>query len=271
MGSGDPLLLKGALVIGPRMVAEILWSIARVQRRSLAEDARRVIAKLRPQPKIHAAADVPSAGPFLLVSNHFQAQGLWIGWAAAGIAAAVAGARPNSPHELHWMIMAEWRRVILGVGFVNPISATLFPRAARMWGLIPVPVDPTDVGGRATALSRTLGYLGKRREGDATLAEPVAMFPEGEASVALREARPGSGAFISRVSSMGVPIVPVGIYEQGDVLLIRFGGPISVVPSPESAVAVDDWARTEVMVSIGRLLPSNLWGFYAGEIARREG
>ncbi len=226
----------------------------------------RILRHFFPQPRIEGLSLVPPRDPFLLVSNHFQSPHLWVGWVAAAITAAVATARDPGSRDLHWVVLSQWRWFEVGSVWVpNPISSLLFPRAAHIWGLVSIPSRPSDVAGRARALRRAFAYLGRDRAAGIASPEPVGLFPEGKATTALEEARPGTGAFIHRVSRMGVPILPVGTHLDGDTLVLRFGEPFFLTAPP--AVGVEDWAREQTMVAIGRLLPREMWGVYAPAIA----
>lgn len=266
MGSGDPLLVSALLRLGPGLLAEAAWSVMAGSRRSLATDAARMIERLHPRPEIEGQNHIPPRGPFFLVGNHYQAPRLWIGWIAAAITQAVATVREPGAREIHWMMVADWRRTVLGVSVSNPLSSLVFPRAARTYGLIPIPSEPGDVRGRARALMRALEYLGRRGKGMTAVEEPVAMFPEGAGTVDLQPAKSGSGAFLHRVSSMGVPVLPVGAFDENGKLRLRFGESFRLPAAPPEGETLDDWARREVMVSIGRLLPEHLWGAYADAV-----
>ncbi len=269
LGGGDLLLIEALGRIGPRMLSEIIWSVLRKHPRPVAVDAARMVAMVRPAPKIEGIEHVPARDPFLLVANHYQSERLWVGWVAAAITAAVASVREAGVRELHWMIAAEWRTTLFGHSVANPLTSILFPRAARVWGLVALPTDSAGVRGRALALRQAFGYLGRRGSSRATEGEPVAILPEGTATVELQEAKAGSGAFIHRASSMGVPLLPVGAHEDKGKLIVRFGKPFSLPPTPPNGEDLDDWARREVMSEVARLLPSRLWGVYAETIKKR--
>ncbi len=258
-------LLEALRPLPPGLLGELAWSFLRASPRSPAEDTQRMVGRLSSPPRVEGLGLVPRREPFLLVANHFQAPHFWIGWVAAAITAAVATAREPGSRDLHWVILSEWRWFeVAGHWVPNPLSSLLFPRAARSWGLIPMPSRPSDVAGRARALRRVLVYLGRGRTVGPTIPEPVAMFPEGRASVALEEARPGTGAFLYRVSGLGVPLLPVGVHLEEDTLVVSFGAPFALAGLPPADL--DEWARRQVMVAIGRLLPREMWGVHAGAI-----
>lgn len=256
-------LLQAIRPLPPGLLGELAWSFLGARPRSIAEDAQRIVDRLSPQPRVEGLQQLPHHDPFLLVSNHYQSPDIWIGWVAAAITAAVASVRAPYSSNLHWVILSEWRWLEVGGHWVpNPISSLLFPRAARSWGLITMPSRPSDVSGRAKALRRVLAYLGHGRGSMPLNPEPVGLFPEGRASTSLEEARPGSGAFLHRVSSLGVPLLPVGVHQEGGLMVVRFGEPFTLgAPLPEKEL--DSWARGEVMSAIGRLLPCEMWGAYS--------
>ncbi len=247
----------------------VAWAFLAGRRRSLLADATRVVSLMDPPPRFENQQLVPPRDAFLLVANHFQSPQWWVGWSAAAISGAVAQARESGQGELHWTVISEWRWFeVAGVWVPNPMTSLLFPRACQVWGLIAMPPRPGEVAGRARALREMLSYLGLRPGGQHRAPEPVGLFPEGRATFALEEAMPGTGAFLHRISSLGVPLLPAGVHQQGDALKVVLGRPFLLGDPPAQWQGdLDGWARTEVMVAIGRLLPPPLWGVYAEAIA----
>lgn len=263
--SGDRNLVQTLAGLGPGMLAGMLWSVLTGQPRSVADDAARAIPRLGVPLEVTGTDSVPLKGPYVLVANHFQAPGVWIGVVAAALSWAVAERR--SVDDLHWLAISEWRWFeVAGRWVPNPLTSLVFPRACRVWGLVPTPARPSDVAGRAGALRKILALLGRGNDAPARLAG-VGVFPEGTATVALAQARPGVGAFLAKVSARGVPLVPVGVYYEEGKLILRFGEQFDLKPQP-SAADLDDWARERVMVAIGSLLPRRFWGVYAEAIGR---
>ncbi len=81
----------------------------------------------------------------------------------------------------------------------------------------------------------------------------------------------GTGAFLHRICRLGVPLLPVGTYQDGPVLVVKFGRPFLVGdPPPDGEEDIDGWVRQRFMTAIGRLLPERLWGVYAPAIAGTE-
>jgi hypothetical protein len=259
--------------IGPGILLLVAWIFLSGKPRSLAEDADLVVGLMDPSPRVDGLHFVPPRGAFALVANHYQRGRWWVGWAAAAITHAVAGARDAAAREIHWVALSEWRWFELGGLWVpHPLTSILFQRAARIWGLITMPSRPSDVAGRARALRQVLLYLGRSPDGeDAPAAVPVCLFPEGRASVELLEALPGTGALLARLSSRGVPLLPAGVYEEDEGLVVRFGAPFCLGKAPAGSQSeLDSWARERVMVAIGRLLPPQLWGAYAEAIGTED-
>lgn len=259
-------LVAGVRRVGLPLSLEAVWAALVGRPRSLARDAKRIAALLDPPPRVENLHLIPPHDPFLLVANHFQVPGLWIGWTVATITSAVAGVRGPEGRELHWAILSGWPLFeVAGRWVPNPIASVLFPRASRVWGMISISARPADVAGRARSAMRILSCLGCRKEPDRARPEPVGIFPEGKATVALEAPRRGVGALLHRVSNCGVPLLPVGVYQDEGRLVIRFGEPFHLKDGPsDEGEGLDAWAGRQVMIAIGRLLPERLWGAYAG-------
>ena len=113
-------------------------------------------------------------------------------------------------------------------------------------------------------LERRLGVeLNVVRDGE----EAIGLFPEGIGTGRLIEPMPGVGSFLLSLSNHGIPILPLGIFEEGGRLIASFGPPFSIqVPRGVEKGERERLASQQVMVAIGRLLPRELWGAYASVI-----
>ena len=68
--------------------------------------------------------------------------------------------------------------------------------------------------------------------------------------------------------SRGARLLPVGLYEEKGGLRANFGELFTVrLPERASREEADGLVRQQIMVAIGRLLPRELWGFYAEGVA----
>jgi hypothetical protein len=78
---------------------------------------------------------------------------------------------------------------------------------------------------------------------------------------------PGVGSFLLSLSIRGIPLLPVGIFEEEGRLIASFG-PLFSIQVARSAAKEErgHLASQQVMVAIGRLLPRDLWGVYAPAI-----
>jgi hypothetical protein len=180
------------------------------------------------------------------------------------VAQVVARRRPQAP-EIHWMITSEWFGRRLGVLPVpDAFWRWTFRRVAHMYGFVVMPRSPEKVMARAAALRRAIAYAQGR---DGRLGEPLAFMPEALGKGVLIEAMPGVGLFLKALSDRGLPILPVGLLERDGALTAVFGPVFHLeLPAKADERELDRLAREQVMVAIGRLLPREYWGFYAGAI-----
>ena len=145
---------------------------------------------------------------------------------------------------------------------------------ARTYGLVsmpPMPPQPHRVRERAMAVRRTLALM---RPGEGVADPIIGLMPEGRDGEGGRliEPPPGVGRFLLLLSRGGVPILPVGVFEREGALTASFGEPFRLEVQPGlSKGEQDQQAREQVMVAIGRLLPSRLWGVYEGQIRGEQG
>jgi hypothetical protein len=231
------------------------------RRRSFARDSRTTMDGNPPPPRVLGLEHVPPEGVFILVMNHYDRDGLPIHFCAMAVSAAV-GERRRCSSEIRWVITSEWygRRVGLmpiPVWFIRWV----FRRIARIYGLVVMPRAAERTAGRAAAIRRVAEIV---RAG-----ETIGLVPEALGKGILIEAVPGSGLFLLSLSRGRVPIVPAGLWEEDDALVVRFGEPFTPEVEAGEREEQDRQARERVMVAIGRLLPEEYWGFYAPAIGRQ--
>jgi hypothetical protein len=230
------------------------------RRRSLAHDSALVMANSPYPRRFEGFERLPKDSSFVVVMNHFDRSGLNTYHCAMAVSVAVAERRPGRK-ELSWLLTSEWygRRV----GPISiPVSLTrwLFARIGRVYDLVVLPRRPELLMARASSLRRVLSAL---------KGGPVAITPEAAGSGVLLEPPPGNGLFLATLSRHGYPIYPLAVFEEGPALVLRLGEPfrpsLSRTTSREEA---DRLAREQTMTAVGRLLPRECWGVYAGAIER---
>jgi len=242
------------------LLLRFIWAVLRGRTRSLAADVEASLMAASPKPQALNDQQVPAEGPFVLVANHYERPGLKVFWGGMLASHAVAQRRTGQ-RSVRWLMTSEWYDFRLGPLPV-PVWAIrwLFRRIAQVYGLVIVPRAAERGVGRAAALRTILNVV---RDGEGT----IGLFPEAVGTGQLIEPMPGVGSFLLSLSNHGIPILPVGIFEQEGRLTASFGPPFSI----QVARSVDKGERErlasqQVMVAIGRLLPSELWGVYAPAI-----
>ncbi|MPZ15890.1 MAG: hypothetical protein GEU73_15950 [Chloroflexi bacterium] len=241
----------------PKMhLAQIGIDLARERRRSLGADSAHGLQGAVPHPVALNTEVLPVDGPFIVVGNHYERPGLWAGWGAMVVNAAVWEASGRQ-RELHWLMASELLDVHLGPLTVpRSWMRVLLARFARMYGFGLVSARESGTIGGSAGLRAAARYL--------STGEPVGVLPEGTASAALVEARPGVGAALEWLARQETPLVPVGVAERHGVLTANFGAQFHLpgVGATDRATR-DRRLRESVMVTIARLLPPELRGYYA--------
>jgi 1-acyl-sn-glycerol-3-phosphate acyltransferase len=207
--------------------------------------------------------NVPSEGPFVLVSNHYTSRSVQVYQCGMFITTVIAEHRPLSP-DIRWVITSEWYGYHIGL---IPIPVWLirwvFRRVAKVYGLVVMPRKASLAMGRAAVL-RHIARITQR--------EPIGLMPEAGGSGILREPLEDSGLFLRALSARGLPLVPTGMWEEDGTLIVRFGEPFALSVGKEgSRQEQDRRAREQVMVAVGRLLPPAYWGYYREAIQRSLG
>ena len=231
-------------------------------RRSLLRDCQTFL-RVNPYPRRAEGVDqIPAAPPFALVANHYARPGLWpyhCGMIATGL---VAQARPAVPH-IRWVITSEWFGRRLGPLSIPPsLYRWTFRRVANVYRLAIMPRRAGDTAARATVLRDILRSL---------QGECLGLMPEAGGTGTLRRPPPGGGLFVQSLNRRGVPVIPVGFWDDGGTLVVSFGPPLSLAPAGGDRLEQDRSASEQMMVAIGRLLPERQWGAYHRAIERSLG
>lgn len=222
------------------------------RRRSFSADCDRLVDAMPVRPAVLGREYIPVNGPFVLIANHLEGPGLWIGWGAALLTHAVGWVRPD-PVPVHWLVQRELDRSrVRGLKRYTPGASLAFRRVARAWSMVALPRQGSPAA-RAAAVRSLLRIAAPPPIGRG---RPTGFFPEG-ADGSLRglgKAHPGSGALLALLGRWGVPVVPAALCLDGNRLTAEFGVPF---------LASDrDHAADQAMAAIARLLPpSHTGGF----------
>lgn len=229
------------------------------RQRSFLRDSQRVL-RANPYPRqVLGLENVPPQGPFALIVNHYNRTGLRPYHCAMVITAAIAQKRPGQ--EIRWIIIGEWHGRRLGpIPVPSALFRWAFHRIGALYGLIVMPQRAALAMGRAVALRRAVHLAMK---------EPIGLMPEAGGPGILREPLPGSGLFLAALAQRGLPLLPVGVWEEDNTLFVRFGEPFALaLPKQASRQEQDRLAREQMMVAVGCLLPQAYWGFYRQAIEK---
>jgi len=244
----------------------VLWDIVRGRRRSISADAEWFLKKIGLRYRLEGIEHIPARGAALVLMNHYTRPGLDAWWVALCVALAVARARQaDAPREVQWIMASEWTFDDLLRTLVKaPVSRVLLPRIARTYGLItvaPAVLGPLRATDRADSIRRyiALAREAARRGGLLGLAPEGGDTPHPDRSPAAPPK--GAGRFMLLLAQAGLPFLPVGLFEEDDVLVARFGETFDLAaPRGMSKDDLDAWASREVMGRIARLLPVGMRG-----------
>ena len=229
------------------------------RRRSLLRDCQTFL-RANPHPRrVEGIDHVPAAPPFVIVANHYGRPGLKPYHSGMVVTGLLAQARPNMSH-LRWVITSEWFGRRLGpVPIPSVVYRWTFRRVGRVYPVAIMPRRAGEVIARAAVLRDIVRALQR---------EAVGLMPEAGGSGTLRQPLEGSGLFVHSLVGRGVPVIPVGLWDDGDTLVVTFGPPLTLAPVGEDRLEQDRSASEQMMVAIGRLLPERQWGVYREAIQR---
>jgi hypothetical protein len=233
----------------------MLWDVLRNRQRSFRIDALKWTAKL--DIAIEGKDYIPRAGPAIVLTNHYHRPGFQALWFTSAISSI-------TPVEIHWTITGAWTDDgTPGARLRATLSPFLLPILARLYGFTsmpPMPPRPTEVEARASAVRHLLGVA---RQSPSPI---LGLAPEGRDHPAgvLMQPPPGVGRLLAILDSMGYALVPVGVYERSQKLVLSFGNPLRLFPqdAPDRNQR-DKQIANQVMMAIARQLPTKLRGDYS--------
>jgi hypothetical protein len=164
---------------------------------------------------------------------------------------------------MRWVITSEWFGRRLGPVPIPPaVYRWTFRRVAKLYGSAIMPRRSGELVARAAVLRSIVRALQH---------EVVGLMPEAGGSGTLRQPLEGSGLFLESLARRGVPILPVGLWDDGDTLVVSFGRTLALTLDGKDRLEQERTAAERVMVAIGRLLPERQWGVYRDAIQRSLG
>ena len=241
----------------PRVVLGVVWDLLKGGKRSLHQDALSCTSRLNI--RVLGAENTPPSQPGVIVVNHYYRPGFSGLWITLIVSAVLQ-------EELVWVMSAAWTEANTAWSRIKAAaSVPLFPRLARVYGLItmpPMPPRPHETTARACSVRKILATARQRP------APLIAIAPEGQDPIdgVLMRPPPGAGRMLFKLAHLGLRFYPVGIYEQGEEMITSFGPSFHLVLSeglrPDE---IDCQAASKVMRAIAMQLPPSLRGVYALE------
>ncbi len=172
----------------------------------------------------------------------------------------MAAIAASVPVEMHWIMTSAW--TFPGRPFskqLRKLSEWIFRRIARVYGFTlfpPMPPDPSDKQARTDAIRGVFKHIKENPDALVTLAPEGRDYPGG----VLGMPPAGSGKFLLELSRRLGPVYPVGIFEEGGTLNLRFGAPFDLCSIIRESALDPDSASRVVMEHIACLLPAHLAG-----------
>lgn len=228
----------------------VLWSALLEQKRDAAEDGKRLLRSLSPEPTVTGLGNLPESGPYVIIANHMNGPGIWVGVAAALIAGTVGDFSRTSVRGVG---VNAYRNFRLGnlIPVPDTLTGWLFSRFYAVYDVIVMPHAREPVASRSQAIRKILSSL---KKGDV-----VILFPEGGNVVdfRMRQFRAGVGDLLKMVARLNIYVVPIAIWPVAGTFSIVIGEPLST--STESSAAA---VETDAGRRIAALLPQEYRGAF---------
>jgi hypothetical protein len=217
--------------------------------------------------RIEGDVNVPKEGPYFMASNHFarvdnieKMRGpnlitdLMLSMVALkkiskGNVLWPEALEPGKPQKLPKSLkeLKDFAESLIVVPSVNLVRKLFFKMYEHADDMVAVPTGPK-VGKLVTLYTKFRDHL---KDGGV-----IGMFPEGESSHSLKEAKHGTSLFAIKKQ---VPVVPISMYDDKGTLVAVVGKPLT---PPEDINRMEEFT-TEIMSSIAQNLPEELRGVYS--------
>ena len=240
---------------------QILWGLITDallgRRRSFRQDGLACIGRLNPSLRVLGRENIPQSGPCLIIFNHYYRPGFDAWWMAFALAAVV-------PVDIHFVMTGELTypgKWYAPLGRI--VSRWVLKRISRTYGFTtmpPMPPRPGDVEARACSIRAVLAYV------HAHPGVILALAPEGgdQPGGVLSWPPSGAGRFMALLTGLGLPILPLGIYEEEGHLCLNFGKPYPlIIPEGLSADGKDRFVAGVTMHALAKQVPARLQGQFS--------
>jgi 1-acyl-sn-glycerol-3-phosphate acyltransferase len=245
-------ILSGPSRIPAHVWVDVVGSAVLGLRRSPARDAARVWTATRPPVALTGIENLPEAGPYVIIANHMNGPGVWVGFTAALITAVVERASPGA--VIRTVGVAAYRdfRLFGVIAVPDAVTAFVFERFYRVYGVINMPYSAAGTEARGGGVRRILKSV---KDSDV-----VILFPEGGnvSDFRMKAIQSGVGDLFRMLSRWKVPIVPISVFPEGDTFSVSVGRQLQISESTE-ATEIEQCAG----YSIATMLPPELRGPFA--------
>jgi 1-acyl-sn-glycerol-3-phosphate acyltransferase len=224
--------------------------------RNIGDDFHYLAPRLPVTPVITGADRLPATGSYILVANHYERPGLWMGWPGMIMSRAVY---EHTHRRLRLIAISEWKDYkVAGIPIPPPITRFIFSRFFDTFGFIAMEPEGADPHARAEGVRAAL-LAAKQGEG-------IGIFPEGNIgpTPAMIKTQAGSASFVLALSARGAPVLPTGLFEDAGRLHVVFGEPVELSDIRGLAKSHrDEAADRRIMGAVAALLPPDVRGFYS--------
>lgn len=240
--------------------ARVFWAAMRGRQRDLWADSHILINSLEVAPQIRHAERLPFRGPVVFLPNHYERKdAVWVGWGAIALTHALTRYRNRRAfRKLHWVITDTWADAYIGPIHIPPrMLGWAINGLASVYELITMPAwdlpDHDDRRAESAAAIRKVCHA-------LASGESVAVHPEAGGFETMIPCKPGAGRLIKLLARRGYPLIPIGVFEEGDQLIVQIG---EQIPPDRLLHLSDDQAAEATMLEIAALVPPRIRGVYA--------
>jgi hypothetical protein len=238
------------------IIPGLISAILRKSNRSFRVDTEYLMTRIYPPVDFIGSIKFLDEKPLLLTVNHYSHPGFSIMWAAIAISHHV-------PFDVHWLMTNAWvypnplQNMVL-----KPLSHWILGEISRIYqftSMPPMPPTPADAANRVMAIRNLFDYARNIKMPVIGIAPEGRDIPDG----ILGWPPSGTGRLIFELSKKGFSILPIGAYEEGDTLHIRFGKPYKLITDRLLTSDLDKYVSRKVMCQIAKNVPRRLRGDFA--------